>query len=320
MHQALKAALVGVTLALSANAGSAAELGAANEPIKLAINEWTGQHITTRIAGKILEAAGYKVEYVVAGYQNMWDAVSEGNLDAALEVWASNVTERYRQLQKAGKVENIGELGLKAREGFVYTPAAAEACPGLPDWKALKQCVSAFATPETMPLGRMIDYPAEYGTPGADRIKALDLPLKPIPAGSEGAEIAAIKASVERKKPLLLFFWRPHWAFTKYNLKFVELPKGTPECYSDPAYGPNPKVTGDCDLLPSAIFKATWPEFKNKWPAAYEILKDYTLTVDEQEPMIEKVDVEGQSLDAVTQEWVDTHKSTWQPWVNEATK
>ncbi len=29
------------------------------DPIKLAINEWTGQHITTHIAGKILRKMGY---------------------------------------------------------------------------------------------------------------------------------------------------------------------------------------------------------------------------------------------------------------------
>lgn len=35
-----------------------------------------------------------------------------------------------------------------------------EKCPGLPDWKALMACGEAFATPETMPKGRVIDYPA----------------------------------------------------------------------------------------------------------------------------------------------------------------
>lgn len=58
-------------LCLMVSAAGAADLGAVDEPIKLAVNEWTGQHITTRIAGRMLEAAGYKVEYVTAGYQNM---------------------------------------------------------------------------------------------------------------------------------------------------------------------------------------------------------------------------------------------------------
>ena len=39
-------------------AALAADLGAKDEPIKLAINEWTGQHITTRVAGEILKRMG----------------------------------------------------------------------------------------------------------------------------------------------------------------------------------------------------------------------------------------------------------------------
>jgi len=320
MKQALRIALASTALTASVNWTSAAELGAVNEPIKLAINEWTGQHITTQIAGKILEAAGYKIEYVVAGYQNMWQAMSEGQLDAALEIWASNVTDQYRQMHADGKIEDLGELGLEAREGFVYTPPTAELCPGLPDWKALENCASIFITAESMPLGRAVDYPAEYGTPGTERIKALSLPFKPIPAGSEGAVVAEIRASVDRKTPLLAFFWRPHWAFAKYELEFVELPKGTPECYSDPAYGPNPDVTGDCDLLPSAIFKTAWPGLKDKWPAAYEILKGLTLSVDEQEPMIESIDIDGQSLDSVASKWISENTSIWRPLVDKATE
>lgn len=319
MHHALKLSLACCALAISTSWTSAAEMGAVDEPIKLAINEWTGQHITTQIAGRILEAAGYDVEYVVAGYQNMWLAMSEGQLDAAMEVWASNVTDQYRQLEEAGKIEHLGELGLEAREGFVYTPPTAELCPGLPDWEALADCASIFVSPDTIPLGRAVDYPAEYGTPGKERIEALGLPFKAIPAGSEGAAVAEIRASVERETPLLIFFWRPHWAFAKYDLAFVELPEGTPECYNDPAYGPNPDVTGDCDLLPSAIFKAAWPGLKDKWPAAYEILKGFTLSVDDQEPMIEAIDVEGQSLESVTSNWVEENTSVWRPLVEEAT-
>lgn len=320
MHQALKIALATSALALTVNWSAAAELGDVDTPIRLAINEWTGQHITTQLTGKILEEAGYKVEYVVAGYQNMWQAMSEGQLHAAMEVWASNVTDQYRQMHAAGQIEDLGELGLEAREGFVYTPPTGEQCPGLPDWEALKECVSIFVTAESLPLGRAVDYPAEYGTPGTDRIEALGLPYKPVPAGSEGAAVAEIRASVERGTPLLIFFWRPHWAFAKYELQFVELPKGTPECYSDPAYGPNPDVTGDCDLLPSAIFKTVWPGFKDKWPAAYEILKDFRLPVDEQEPMIEAIDVEEQSLDSVTSAWLDANAEMWRPLVDKATE
>ncbi|EJB04136.1 ABC-type proline/glycine betaine transport system, periplasmic component [Rhizobium leguminosarum bv. trifolii WSM597] len=320
MNRTLRFCLSSAAALLVGTTVHAAPLGAKDETIKLAVNEWTGQQITTHIAGKMLEAAGYKVEYVTAGYQNMWQAVSEGQLDAALEVWSSNVTEQYKQLNKDGKVEDLGPLGLDAREGFVYPPHVADLCPGLPDWEALKKCAAAFATAETLPKGRLIDYPGDWGTPGADRIKALGLPFKAIPAGSEGALVAEFKASAERKTPLIAVFWQPHWAIAAYNLKFVALPKGTPECYSDPAYGPNKDVTGDCDFLPTRVFKAAWPGLKSKWPAAYEILKGLTLNVEQQQPLMGAVDVDGKSAEAVTSQWIEANAAIWKPTVDAATK
>lgn len=61
-------------------------LGATDEPIKLAVNEWTGQHVTTHFACSMLEAAGYKAEYITAGYMNMYQAMSDGEIDAAVEI------------------------------------------------------------------------------------------------------------------------------------------------------------------------------------------------------------------------------------------
>jgi len=309
---------IGLLTTLSTSICQAADLGEVTQPIKLVINEWTSQHITTHIAGQMLQAAGYKVEYITAGYQNMWQAVADGQLDAALEIYESNVTEQYRQLQRTGKVEDLGELGFAAREGFVYPAHVEKLCPGLPDWQALKRCAMAFATAETLPNGRLLDYPGEWGTPGADRIKALGLPFKAVPAGSEGALVTEFRASSERKTPLLAVFWSPHWAIAAYDLKYVELPKGTPECYEDPSYGPNPNVTGDCDFLPTRVFKAAWPGVKTKWPAAYEIMKNFKLSIDQQQTLMGAVDVDGRAAEEVTLEWFNTNQGIWQPIVQAA--
>jgi len=310
--------LIGLIASMSAFTVQAVPLGDTTKPIKLAINEWTSQHITTHIAGQMLQAAGYNVEYITAGYQNMWQAVADGQLDAALEIYESNVTEQYRQLQRTGKVEDLGELGFAAREGFVYPAHVEKLCPGLPDWQALKKCAAVFASAETLPNGRLLDYPGEWGTPGADRLKALSLPFKAVPAGSEGALVTEFRASSERKTPLLAVFWSPHWAIAAYDLKYVALPEGTPECYEDPAYGSNPNVTGDCDFLPTRVFKAAWPGVKEQWPAAYQIMKNFQLSIDQQQTLMGKVDVDGRPAEEVTLEWFKTNEATWKPIVEAA--
>lgn len=94
--KALKTTLAIGTMALAlAGTAKAADLGATDTPIKLAINEWTGQHISTHIAGEILRKMGYDIEYVTAGNYPQFAALGEGELSATLEVWTNNSGEIY---------------------------------------------------------------------------------------------------------------------------------------------------------------------------------------------------------------------------------
>ncbi|MFC3118989.1 ABC transporter substrate-binding protein [Jhaorihella thermophila] len=301
-------------------AAGAAELGAVDEPIKLAINEWTGQHVTTHVAGEMLKAAGYKVEYVTAGMLNQFQAIADGDITATLEIWSSNVSDEYYKKMEEGTVIDLGELGLDAREGIAYPAHVEEMCPGLPAWEALKDCAQIFATAETIPMGRLVDYPADWGTPGADRMKGLGLPFKAIPAGSEGALIAELRASTERKSPLLITFWQPHWAMSAYNVKFVDLPEAEDACFTDPSWGPNPNEVNDCDFTSTTITKAGWAGLKDKWPAAYEILVNYKLSVEDQQPMMGAIDVDGGKVEEVVAKWMAENEAKWRPVVDAAIK
>ena len=169
----LGAAVIATSIAgLPANA---LEMGATDKAIKLAINEWTGQHLSTRVAGAILERAGYSVEYVTAGYGPQFIALGEGDLHATLEIWTSNAPGQFGEAEAAGKVVDIGDLGLDAREGVLYPVHMKEVCPGLPDWEALNACADKFASVETLPKGRLLDYPADWGSPGKDRFEAMGM-------------------------------------------------------------------------------------------------------------------------------------------------
>ncbi len=309
-----------MALGLLSGPALAADMGAVDEPIKLAINEWTGQHISTHVAGEMLKAAGYKVDYVTAGYMNMYQAMADGELHAALEIWTSNVSEDYAKKVAAGGVVELGDLGLDAKEGIAYPAHVADLCPGLPKWEALKECAMTFATAETIPEGRLVDYPADWGTPGADRMTGLALPFKAVPAGSEGALITELRAATEKNSPLLITFWQPHWAMSAYDVQFVDLPVGNDACFNDPSWGPNPNATHDCDFAPSRIFKAGWSGLESKWPAAFEILTNYQLSVADQQPMMGAIDVDGGSVEEVVAAWMAANEASWKPVVDAAMK
>ena len=113
----MKSTTLGAAFVCIAGVAGAAEMGAVDEPIKLAVNEWTGQHVSTHIAGEMLKKAGYNVEYVTAGYMNMWQAMADGELHAALEVWTSNVSDQFaKQVEETGGDRPISAISNSPRK------------------------------------------------------------------------------------------------------------------------------------------------------------------------------------------------------------
>jgi glycine betaine/proline transport system substrate-binding protein len=303
-----------IAFVLSALAGTSAAVES-DDPIKLALNEWTGQHITTYIAGEALKRMGYTVEYITAGYYPQMQALTDNSITATLEIWSSNIGDNWQKALDTGKVEELGDLGLTPRESWMYPAYMEEQCPGLPSWEALNDCAEVFATADTFPKGRFLDYPVEWGTTNVDRIKALAMNFDSQPAGSEGAILAELKRATAKQEPLVLMFWSPHWYHALQEMKIVELPDYEPGCHDDPAWGINPDATYDCDWDDSAhIDKMGWIGLKDKWPGAHKLLTRYTLDNTTQETLMHAVDVEGNDALKVVNAWLDENEATWKPW------
>lgn len=314
----LGAVALAALLAVLGTAAKSAELGAKGESIKLAINEWTGQHVTTHIAGNILEKMGYQVEYVTAGNYPQHTALADGTIHATLEVWTNNTGEVYPKMKATGKIVDIGSLALETNEGWLYPRHMEEICPGLPKWEALKDCAGKLASPETFPEGRILSYPADWGTRSADMVKGLALPFKAIPAGSEGALVAELKGAVAAKKPLVMMFWAPHWVLAEVDVGWVELPKFAPDCMTDPAWGPNPNEVNDCGVDLPVTMKVAWSGFQAKWTAAHAFLASYTMSAGDQAKMMLAIDNKGEDLQEVTGAWVAANEAVWGPWMKGA--
>lgn len=316
--RALRAAVAATAMLASASMAQAGSVPESSDPIKLALNEWTGQLISSYIYGSVLEKMGYKVEYVTAGAVPQFEAMTSGNLTANPETWDNNVGDIYPKAIASGDLINVGPLGLKAIESWVYPTYMEEKCPGLPDWKALANCPEAFATPDTMPKGRVIDYPADWGARAAPLIDALGLPYVAIPGGSEGAMVAEIKSALAAKEPILVMFWAPHSLFSEVQMKWVDLPPFEEGCDTDPKKGPIPDKVGDCSRAQANVSKVAWKGMKEKWPAAYKVLGAMSIDNDLQQKLMFEVDSKGRDIKEVIKEWVDQNESVWKDWIAKA--
>ena len=307
------ASAAAILLFVSGQSLLAGSIPESDDPIKVVMNNWTGQHVSTKIAGGLLEKMGYNIEYVTAGSVTQHPGLAQGNLHFSAEVWTNNIGDLYPGFVESGEIDVLGELGLEPREGWVYPPYMEERCPGLPDYKALYECTQAFASAETFPNGRLITYPADWGTRSRDIVEGIELPFNPIAGGSEGAMIAELKSAYAAKEPIIMMMWQPHWIFADLDLNWVEWNPANGECVEE-----NQVRDTACGFQQASVDKVVWGGFKDKWPAAYKMLTLFKQTNAEQNLAILEVDNKGRDLEDVAAEWIANNESRWKAWIKQA--
>lgn len=311
----MKKTLIGAVVAALLTGGTAqAFTPESDQPIKLMQADWTSMLVDTEILNIILSTFGYNVEKVIADDSARYPGFENGDLTIALETWQTTQDAAFTASVATGKVLDMGELGPKAREDWWYPDYMTELCPGLPDWKALKNCAAAFSSPETAPKGRYLGAPVSWGGHDEERIEALDLPFEVVHAGTETAMFAELQSAYERKAPILLWVYKPHWVPSFFKGAFVEFPPYEPACYDDPKWGVNPDKAFDCGKPQGWIKKMAWADGEKVWPCAYDIVRKFTLDGDEIGQLVYEVDVKGRSVEDVAMDWAKANETKWRAW------
>lgn len=306
--------LAAVALGWAAGAHAAAE---SQDPIRLTLHDWTGHLVTTHIMAETLKRAGYNVELVPADYIAQFAGLKTGDLHVAMEMWETTGREAMDEATATGRVENLGETGMLAVEEWWYPAYMKEVCPGLPDWRALNACAGKFATPETAPKGRYLGGPVTWGGFDDERVEALGMDFEVVHAGTDAALFAELESAYQRKAPIVLWVYAPHWSQTKYAGEWVEFPPYSPECYNDPSVGLNPDLAYDCAKPRGPIWKVAWAGVKDKWPGAYAAISAFRISNDEMSAMIARIDLEGQDLAAVVADWMASNQTRWKGWIGQ---
>ncbi|WFU11762.1 ABC transporter substrate-binding protein (plasmid) [Rhizobium sp. CB3090] len=285
-----------------------------DEPIKIMVADWTSMAINTDIVAQILGSYGYNVQKVVADDSARYPGFESGDLTIAVETWQTTQQTAFEKSVATGKVVDLGETGMHAKEEWWYPEYMKERCPGLPDWTALKKCAEAFSTADTAPKGRYLSGPVAWGGHDEERVAALGLPFEVVHAGTEAALFAELKSAYERKAPIMLWVYVPHWVPAVFKGEFVNFPKYEAACTTDAAWGVNKSATYDCGKPEGWIKKMGWAEGEKKWPCAYQIVRNFTMDNDTISKLVQEVDVNGRSIEDVSTEWLKANEPTWRKW------
>lgn len=317
-HSAIGAVIaVGFGLGAVVSPASAQSVPESTDPIKIALFDWTSVNINATILEKILQSKGYNVEMMTSDYlSSLQTGLQTGDLTVGMEFWDTTAGEAMAAADASGKTVRLGALGPKAKEEWWYPLYMKDKCPGLPNWEALKdpKCAEAFSTPETAPKGRYVGGPVTWEGFDDERVEALGLPFDVIHAGTDAAMFAELESAYQRQAPIMLWIYSPHWAPAKYKGEWVEFPEYSAACYSDPSVGVNPDMAHDCGKPHGEIWKYGWAGMKEKWPVAYNIAKNYSISADDLNALSSEVDLENKSIDEVSSAWIAKNQDTIASW------
>ena len=111
-----------------------------SDPIIIPIHNWSSQIVMSNVVGQILEQNGNNVEFVTTDSQAVYESIRLGDVTLELEVWEGAFGASFRAALEKGGIVDVGDHDAVTREDWWYPMWTKDACPGLPDWKALNDC------------------------------------------------------------------------------------------------------------------------------------------------------------------------------------
>lgn len=154
-------------------------------------------------------------------------------------------------------------------------------------------------------LGNQVNYEITGIDPGAGLMKATekamsDYSLKgwTLTEGSSAAMTAELKKAYDRKDPIIVTGWTPHWMFTKYKLKYLEDPKGS---------------FGKDESIHTMVRKG----LKEENPGAYKVLDQFYWNPSDMEEVMGDIQ-DGMKPEESAEKWVKNHQDIVSKWTNGA--
>ncbi len=196
------------TLAIPALAGK--------DKVKLAYVEWDCATATTNVIQAVLqERMGYEVEILPVAAAVMWQAVGTGDVDAMATAWLP-VTHADYLAKVKDKVVDLG-------------PAVGGAKIG---W-AVPKYVTVDSIADLNKYADKFDDKIIGIDPGAGLMKLSEKAMKEykldkfeLMEGSGATMTASLDNAIKNKKWIVATVWSPHWLFGRWEMKYLDDPKG----------------------------------------------------------------------------------------------
>ncbi|MCL6734760.1 ABC transporter substrate-binding protein [Streptomyces neyagawaensis] len=297
-------AKVGEDSAGSGGSGDSGKCGTFN----LAVNPWVGYEANAAVVAYVAEHdLGCKVTKKDLKEEIAWQGFGTGEVDAVIENWGhDDLKKKYITDQKTA-VE-AGATGNKGLIGWYVPPWLAKEHPDITDWKNLDKYADKFKTSESGGKGQLLDGDPSFVTNDEALVKNLKLDFKVVYAGSETALIQAFRKAEKDKEWVIGYFYEPQWFMAEVPLVKVKLPEYKTGCDADAE-----KVA--CDYPVYELDKIVSTKFAKSDSPAYNLVKNFTWTNDDQNTVAKYIAVDKMAPEAAAKKWVEANRGKVDAWI-----
>jgi glycine betaine/proline transport system substrate-binding protein len=299
-----------VLAACSSTGGSPAASGGGGGAgtVNMAINPWVGYEANAAVVGYLLEnQLGYTVVEKDLKEDVSWQGFETGEVDVIIENWGHPDLEK-KYIDEDKVAQNAGDTGNVGIIAWYIPKWMADENPDITDSANLNKYAELFKTSESGDLGQFLGSDPSYVQYDEALIENLDLNFKVIFSGGEAATVTAFQQAVKDKKPLIGYFWDPHWLHSQIDLVRVNLPAYTEGCDADLE-----KVA--CDYPEYALNKIVSTKFATEGGKAYELVKNFNWTNEDQNLVSDYITNQDMTAEDAAKKWVEENEATWKAWI-----
>lgn len=252
-----------------------------SKEIELVYVEWDSEIASTHVIGKVLEDQGFDVTLTPLDNAVMWEAVANGEADGMVAAWLPG-THKSQYEQYGDKVVELGVNLEGAKIGLVV--------------------------PEYMDVDSIEDLDKQAGQnitgiePGAGVVAASEKAVEDyenlsdwtVQTSSSGAMATELGSAIENEEEIVVTGWTPHWKFAKYDLKYLEDPKGS---------------FGEAETIETMVREG----LEEDMPNAYKILDQFNWATEDMEAVMLEISDGAEPTEAAAN-WVKENQDKVEEW------
>jgi glycine betaine/proline transport system substrate-binding protein len=292
-----------------------------NDPITFADAGWDSLRFHNAVAQFIAEKGyGYETEVTVGSTPATLQGIQTGSIDAYMEIWTTNILDKYNEMLDNGVVELSVNFDDNAQGLYVPTymikgdpnRGIEPMTPNLKSVKDLPEYWEIFKDPENPSKGRI------YGSPpGWEVDQSLGVKMKTynleetytyFRPGSGAALAASIESAFEKGEPWVGYYWDPTWITGKFDLTLLEEPEYTEECWG--------KDLG-CEFPPNRVTIAVHEDMVIDAPDFVEFLKNYKTSSDLTAEALAYMQDNDATVEQAAEWFLKEKQDLWTQWVPE---